>query len=189
MPVPTFFRVQASPIGDLLLTSDGTALTRVLMNGAPSKADRPAGWSPDRGSLDTAARQLDEFFEGSRTRFELLLAPAGTPFQRRVWDALRRIPYGETMSYRALAARIGKPRAVRAVGGANGRNPIAIVIPCHRVIGADGRLVGYGGGLDRKRALLELETRTTGGAPVAPRQRTRRNASSPSASRPITTVV
>ena len=111
----------------------------------------------DERACGTARRQLQEYFEGTRRSFDLRLAPEGTAFQRRVWEELRRIPYGETISYRELAGRIGQPTAMRAVGLANGRNPIAVVVPCHRVIGADGSLTGYGGGLDRKRYLLGLE--------------------------------
>ncbi|MBO0838982.1 MAG: methylated-DNA--[protein]-cysteine S-methyltransferase, partial [Actinobacteria bacterium] len=103
--------------------------------------------------------QLDAYFAGELTEFSLPLAPAGTQFQRQVWAALQQIPYGQTWSYGQLAEKIGNPAAVRAVGLANGRNPIAVVIPCHRVIGADGSLTGYGGGLDRKRFLLDLEAR------------------------------
>jgi methylated-DNA-[protein]-cysteine S-methyltransferase len=102
--------------------------------------------------------QLAQYFAGERTAFDLRLAPAGTPFQREVWDALLAIPYGQTVSYGELAHRIGRPAASRAVGLANGRNPISIVVPCHRVIGSSGSLTGYGGGIDRKRFLLALET-------------------------------
>ncbi len=110
-----------------------------------------------RSGLSRVRRALERYFAGERLDFDLDVAPAGTPFQRRVWRALQEIPYGRTLSYGELARRIGAPRAVRAVGRANGSNPIPIVIPCHRVIGADGTLTGYGGGLEKKRALLELE--------------------------------
>jgi methylated-DNA-[protein]-cysteine S-methyltransferase len=123
--------------------------------------DRPdepiEGSAFDPAACADARRQLAEYFDGRRRHFDLRLAPEGTPFQTRVWAELCRIPFGTTISYRELAARIGQPAAVRAVGLANGRNPIAIVVPCHRVIGADGSLTGYGGGLDRKRYLLGLE--------------------------------
>ena len=112
--------------------------------------------------LDQAAAQLGEYFAGERTEFDLPLEPAGTPFQRSTWLALREIPYAETINYGQLALRVGNPKASRAVGLANGRNPISIVVPCHRVIGADGSLTGYGGGLDRKRLLLDLERRVAG---------------------------
>ncbi len=101
--------------------------------------------------------QLEEYFAGERTSFDIPLAPEGAPFEREVWRALEEIPYGETVSYGEIARRVGQPTAARAVGTANGRNPIAVIVPCHRVIGADGSLTGYGGGLERKRLLLELE--------------------------------
>lgn len=116
-----------------------------------------AGPAADEAALAEAARQFAEYFAGTRTAFTLRLDPRGTPFQRAVWDALLTIPYGVTWSYAQLAAAIGRPRAVRAVGLANGANPLAIVIPCHRVIGSDGRLTGYGGGLPAKRYLLDFE--------------------------------
>lgn len=109
--------------------------------------------------ISEAARQLDEYFAGQRQQFELMLAPEGTPFQQSVWEALRQIPYGKTCSYKDIARKIARPKAYRAVGMANNRNPIAIIIPCHRVIGADGKLVGYAGGLDTKSKLLELEAK------------------------------
>ena len=147
-----------SPIGPLLLTSDGTALTRLLIGGDPEPS-----WSTEPCPvLALAITQLAEYFRGERTDFDLPLEPAGTPFQLAVWRALREIPYAATMSYGQLASRVGNPRASRAVGLANGRNPISIVVPCHRVIGAKGTLVGYGGGLERKRILLDLERRTSG---------------------------
>jgi methylated-DNA-[protein]-cysteine S-methyltransferase len=146
--------VHASPIGPLTLVSDGEWLVGVHFE----------DWSPPVGTLriaDTvltaAARQLDAYFIGRLRTFDLPLAPAGTPFQQRVWSALRDIPFGETRSYGHLAKVIGKPSAMRAVGAANGRNPIAIVVPCHRVIGADGSLTGFGGGIERKKFLLGLE--------------------------------
>jgi methylated-DNA-[protein]-cysteine S-methyltransferase len=158
-----------SPIGRLMLTSDGTALTGLYM-GAPSKS--PAlgkDWAQNgaAGPLPLAARQLKEYFAGARRRFDLPLRMHGTAFQQQVWEALRQIPFGETMSYGALAARIGNPHASRAVGLANGRNPIAVIVPCHRVIGADGSLTGFGGGLERKQWLLSHEgLPTTGTLPL-----------------------
>jgi methylated-DNA-[protein]-cysteine S-methyltransferase len=116
----------------------------------------------DERRLRPVARALERYFAGELREFELELAPEGTPFQRRVWGELRRIPYGETIAYSELARRLGDPRAVRAVGRANGANPIPIVVPCHRVIGADGTLTGYAGGLERKRALLALEAKHCG---------------------------
>ena len=159
-----------TPIGALRLVGDEDSIVRIdLPNAAARPAD--AAWRVADGDLPAALRtakdQLAEYFGGDRRRFELPLAAEGTPFQRRVWDALCEIPYGETTSYGELAQRIGEPKASRAVGAANGRNPIAIVVPCHRVIGADGRLTGYGGGLPTKQALLDLERRTmAGGTPL-----------------------
>jgi methylated-DNA-[protein]-cysteine S-methyltransferase len=154
-----------SPVGELLLTTDGVALTAVFFerhragdDARPATARRPRGRDDDHPVLAGARRQLQEYFAGERRAFDLPLAPAGTVFQRRVWTALLDIPYGATTSYGEIARRLGlPPGASRAVGLANGANPISIVIPCHRVIGADGSLTGYGGGLDRKRFLLDLE--------------------------------
>jgi methylated-DNA-[protein]-cysteine S-methyltransferase len=133
----------------MVLRSDGNALTEARF--APPCADVPCPL------LRRAARELSEYFQGLRREFDLPLAPAGTPFQQKVWAALRDIPFGETRSYRQIAAAVGNPAACRAVGMANSRNPIAVIIPCHRVIGADGSLTGYAGGLDKKRHLLALE--------------------------------
>jgi methylated-DNA-[protein]-cysteine S-methyltransferase len=147
-----------SPIGRLLLTSDGTALTGLYME--PSrKAQSTDGWSedPTAAPLSAALRQLGEYFAGTRREFDLPLRMRGTEFQQRVWRELTEIPYGQTWSYGELAKRIDNPSASRAVGLANGRNPISILVPCHRVIGADGSLTGYGGGLERKRWLLAHE--------------------------------
>jgi methylated-DNA-[protein]-cysteine S-methyltransferase len=147
-----------SPIGRLLLTSDRTALTGLYME--PSrKAQSTDGWSEDpmAAPLSEALRQLSEYFAGTRREFDLPLRMQGTEFQQRVWRELTEIPYGQTWSYGELAKRIDNPSASRAVGLANGRNPISILVPCHRVIGADGSLTGYGGGLERKRWLLAHE--------------------------------
>jgi methylated-DNA-[protein]-cysteine S-methyltransferase len=146
-----------SPVGDLLLIGDGERLRGLQFQHGRRPVEIGAGWRRAGPPFAAARRQLEEYFAGERSVFELALAGAGTPFQRRVWAALAEIPYGETVSYGELARRIGKPAAVRAVGMANGRNPISIVVPCHRVIGADGALSGYGGGVERKRYLLELE--------------------------------
>jgi methylated-DNA-[protein]-cysteine S-methyltransferase len=147
-----------SPIGRLLLTSDGTALTG-LFTAPERKAYATEGWVQDAGiaPLAATARQLGEYFAGTRRDFDLPMRLDGTPFQQRVWRELVEIPYGATWSYGELATRIGNPRASRAVGLANGQNPISILVPCHRVIGADGSLTGYGGGLERKRWLLAHE--------------------------------
>jgi methylated-DNA-[protein]-cysteine S-methyltransferase len=147
-----------SPIGRLLLTSDGTALTGLYME--PSrKAQCTDGWIEDVSvaPLSATVRQLTEYFDGTRREFDLPLRLQGTVFQTRVWRELTEIPYGQTWSYGQLAQRIDKPSASRAVGLANGRNPISILVPCHRVIGADGSLTGYGGGIERKRWLLVHE--------------------------------
>ena len=147
-----------SPIGRLLLTSDGSALTGLYME--PSrKSQSTEGWVQDVGvaPLAETVRQLTEYFAGTRRAFDLPLRLQGTPFQQRVWRELTAIPYGGTWSYGELAKRIDKPSASRAVGLANGRNPISILVPCHRVIGADGSLTGYGGGLERKSWLLAHE--------------------------------
>jgi methylated-DNA-[protein]-cysteine S-methyltransferase len=155
-----YLRVE-SPIGPLLLTGDGTSLTALHLPESGRTPPVDAGWiEADRaggGVLAEAARQLGEYFAGERTTFDLPLAAEGTEFQQRVWAALRTIPYGATASYGEIAGRVGSPKASRAVGLANGRNPIAVVVPCHRVVGADGSLTGYGGGLPAKRTLLDLE--------------------------------
>jgi methylated-DNA-[protein]-cysteine S-methyltransferase len=153
LDAPPRWQTMESPIGELLLVSDGRALTRLEMGprAVPSEALR------DPEPLSEAEQQLEAYFAGELTEFDLPLAPKGSAFQLRVWRALLDIPYGETASYGEIAATVGRPDAVRAVGTTNGRNPIAVIVPCHRVIGADGTLVGYGGGLPRKRTLLELE--------------------------------
>jgi methylated-DNA-[protein]-cysteine S-methyltransferase len=147
-----------SPVGELLASADAVGrITGLHFDGHRTPA-RDAGWVRDEEALAPLRRQLEEYFAGERREFELDLAPSGTPFQLSVWRALCAIPYGETASYGEIAATVGQPGAARAVGGANNRNPIAIVIPCHRVIGANGTLTGYGGGLPRKQRLLALET-------------------------------
>ncbi|HVH68299.1 MAG TPA: methylated-DNA--[protein]-cysteine S-methyltransferase [Gemmatimonadales bacterium] len=160
----TFARV-ASPLGELVLEASGEKLAAVYFptsRHASPPTDGP-DWVEDDGRgraaelLDRARGQLAEYFAGSRTTFDLPLGAVGTPFQRRVWDALLAVPYGTTVSYSELACRLGDQRATRAVGAANGRNPIPIIVPCHRVVGAHGALTGFGGGLDRKRWLLEHE--------------------------------
>ncbi len=151
------FTIAASPIGPLLLAGDGGAL-RFLLFQSGSKARGPEpDWAENAKPFREAVRQLNAYFAGKLTEFDLPLEPEGTSFQRAVWEELRRIPYGETISYGELARRIGNPNASRAVGLANGSNPIAIVIPCHRVIGSTGKLTGFGGGLEVKRRLLEIE--------------------------------
>ncbi len=155
-----------SPIGELLLLGDGRALHGLyIQDGRRPKAVAP-GWQPAPGAFDATIEQLTEYFAARRTSFDVPLAMDGSPFQLRVWRALQQIGYGETISYGELARRIEHPSAARAVGMANGCNPIGIIVPCHRVIGADGALTGYGGGIQRKRLLLELEARAT--APQLP---------------------
>ena len=156
------FTTMSSPVGRLTLVATGDRLVGLYFDDDPHAAlARAAATRDDRG-LHTAVGQLEEYFAGTRTTFDLPLAPAGSAFQKRVWAALRRIPFGGTATYGQIARAIGRPAASRAIGGANHRNPIAIVVPCHRVIGADGSMTGYGGGLRRKRLLLELEARVTG---------------------------
>ena len=148
-----------TPIGELMLTADDDgALIAVHL---PDRHPPTGGWTRDDDHLGAARAQLTEYFAGERTAFELPLRPAGGPFQLRVWAALLCIPYGETTSYGELARELGAPGAARAVGAANGANPLAIVVPCHRVIGASGALTGYAGGLECKRALLDLEVGRT----------------------------
>ena len=146
-----------SPIGELLLVGDKRALHGLYMQEGRTAIAVPREWEPDDAPFADAREQLDEYFAGRRTTFDLPLAATGSAFQRRVWRALQDIPYGETISYGELARRVGDPATPRNVGSANGRNPIAVIVPCHRVIGADGSLTGYGGGLERKRILLDLE--------------------------------
>ncbi len=148
-----------SPIGRLLLQTDGVSLTGLYMDVPGRPVQGMNDWQEDAnaGPLAEAVRQLGEYFAGNRREFDLPLRMHGTEFQRCVWRALNEIPYGETWSYGELAKRIGNPNASRAVGLANGRNPISILVPCHRVIGADGSLTGYGGGLQRKQWLLAHE--------------------------------
>jgi methylated-DNA-[protein]-cysteine S-methyltransferase len=155
----TFYDIVDSPVGRLLLTGDEHALTGLYMldAGAHSASVDPA-WTRRPSGFGAAAAQLREYFAGERTEFDLPLAPHGTPFQLAVWAELTQIPYGKTVSYGEVAAALGKSLlASRAVGLANGRNPISIIVPCHRVIGADGSLTGYGWGLERKEWLLRHE--------------------------------
>ncbi|MGV0677463.1 methylated-DNA--[protein]-cysteine S-methyltransferase [Mycolicibacterium fortuitum] len=155
------FRTMESPVGLLTLAGRDGILMHLRMVDQTYEPSRE-GWEADDAAFPDAVDQLSEYFAGDRTEFTLELDMAGTQFQRRVWEALRAIPYGETCTYGEIARQIGAPSAFRAVGLANGHNPIGIIVPCHRVIGANGSLIGYGGGLDRKRALLELEkSRTT----------------------------
>lgn len=154
----TRYTTLESPIGPLLLAADDTGLRLIEFPSPRHRARRGENWQAGLTDiLSAACAQLAEYFAGRRRQFDLPLAPRGTPFQCRVWDALATIPYGGTVSYRQLATQLGQPTATRAVGAANGRNPLPIVLPCHRVIGADGRLTGFGGGLPTKEYLLNLE--------------------------------
>lgn len=148
----TYYDLLPSPLGDLLMTSDGESLTGLAFDARPT-----ATMVADRAALKRYANELRAYLAGELTAFAMPLHQRGTPFQERVWSELQAIPYGETISYAELARRIGQPTAARAVGSANGKNHIAIIVPCHRVIAADGRIGGYGGELWRKEWLLKLE--------------------------------
>ena len=165
----TFYTTFDSPVGPLLLMSDGTSLTGLHTDNDKHRPAIQSEWKRDDGTTPfaQAIAQLQAYFEGGLTDFELPLAPHGTEFQMKVWRELCNIPFGETISYGELARRIGRPSASRAVGHSNARNPISIIVPCHRVIGSDKSLTGYAGGLDRKRALLEHEIRASGPAGVS----------------------
>jgi methylated-DNA-[protein]-cysteine S-methyltransferase len=158
---PLLYTTLSTPIGELLLVGDRAELRGLYMQEGRKPGRVGPGWRPSSEAFEEPVRQLEQYFAGERRVFDLALATNGTPFQRAVWRALRDIPYGETISYRELARRIGKPSAVRAVGTANGANPISVIVPCHRVIGADGSLTGYGGGIERKRLLIALETQAS----------------------------
>ena len=169
MTTDLYRRIYPSPVGELTLVAGPAGLRQLtwpVQPGGVAPADGPpldrlADGAPAGvvAVLDEAVEQLDEYFAGKRTEFDLPLDPVGTEFQQRAWAALRRIPFGETRTYGQQAQIIGSPSAVRAVGSANGRNPISIIVPCHRVVGADGSLTGFGGGLDAKRFLLDHEAR------------------------------
>lgn len=168
MNISHYYTEIDSPLGTVGLRATARGLTGLYMEEhrhGPGPTER-AGWTRDDAPFARARVQIDEYFAGKRTAFDLALdheGIGGTEFQRRVWAALMDIPYGETISYGELARRIGQPAAVRAVGLANGRNPVSLIVPCHRVIGAGGKLTGYGGGMARKSLLLALETRARGG--------------------------
>jgi methylated-DNA-[protein]-cysteine S-methyltransferase len=153
----TVYTFTDSPIGRLLLAADDAGLRRIEFPEGRHPQEPQPEWRAERAPFDEALRQLDAYFAGRLRQFTLPLAPEGTAFQQRVWRALCEIPYGETTSYGELARRLGKPGASRAVGLANGRNPLPIVVPCHRVVGSDGSLTGFGGGLPTKTKLLRLE--------------------------------
>ena len=161
MPLPdrVFYTRIASPVGPLLLAGDGDGLRRVSFESSRRFVAPATGWIEDDKPFSQVMEQLDAYFAGKLKKFNLPLALAGTPFQLSVWRGLTTIPYGETISYGQLATRIGNPKAVRAVGSANGSNPLPIIIPCHRVIGSNGNLTGFGGGLPIKKQLLALESK------------------------------
>jgi methylated-DNA-[protein]-cysteine S-methyltransferase len=152
-----------TPIGELLLAGEGDALSMIGFPKGVMRRDPEPDWIYNEQPLENARTQLTEYFSGRRKDFDLPLKLGGTEFQVSVLEALLEIPYGETTSYGAIAKQIGRPKAVRAVGAANGRNPIPIIVPCHRVIGSSGDLTGFGGGLDTKEALLRLEAENSGG--------------------------
>jgi methylated-DNA-[protein]-cysteine S-methyltransferase len=170
--VTTVFSSHPTPIGRLLLVGERDGTGGACLSGIYMEQHRPSptvdpSRSEDPAAFASVVRQLDEYFAGARTAFDLPLAPRGTPFQRRVWEELARIPFGATVTYGELAARVGHPGAARAVGAAVARNPISIVVPCHRVVGADGTLTGYAGGVARKAYLLAHEVASA--AAPAPR--------------------
>jgi methylated-DNA-[protein]-cysteine S-methyltransferase len=152
-----------SPVGPLTLVALDGVLAGLYMERQRHRPVEETFGEPDDTPFAEVSDQLTDYFAGRRTTFDLPMTLAGTPFQQRVWAALREIPHGETITYGQLADRIGRPAAVRAVGLANGKNPIGIIVPCHRVVGSTGNLVGYGGGLDRKRHLLAFERQVSGG--------------------------
>jgi methylated-DNA-[protein]-cysteine S-methyltransferase len=154
---PTSYGYAATPLGRVLVVSTETEVIGLYFDAHERTPEVPDGGARESAPLTVITAQLDEYFSGARTTFDVPLRLDGTPFQRAVWSALLQIPYGSTSTYAQIAMQLGNPRATRAVGAANGRNPISIVIPCHRLVGAGGALTGYGWGLDRKRRLLELE--------------------------------
>lgn len=155
----TYYTLVDSPLGQILLVGDGTNLTGLNFQGGTQPMKIGMDWQQNDACFAAASAQLQAYFAGELQEFDLPLQPDGTPFQQQVWQQLLAIPYGETISYGKLAQRLGKPTAARAVGLANGANPIPLVIPCHRVIGSNGKLTGYGGGLPLKEALLAHEQR------------------------------
>lgn len=157
MSGPANYTLYRSPLGDLLLIGSRGALSALHFDNAERLGALTRELTEQAGAFAAPIRQLDEYFAGERTEFELELAPRGTEFQMQVWQALREIPYGQTRSYGQIAQAIGRPKAARAVGSANNKNPLAVIVPCHRVVGSSGKMVGYAGGLDRKSWLLSHE--------------------------------
>jgi len=167
----TYYTYLDTPVGVLLLAGCEDHGLRHISFQCGKGAIRPEpDWAESAKPFREAIRQLTEYFKGRRTTFDLPVHPKGTPFQRDVWKALLKIPYGETRSYAEIARQVGRPKAMRAVGLANGRNPLPIVVPCHRVIGSSGRLVGFGGGLPVKQALLDREREVSAAAPAGTRR-------------------
>jgi methylated-DNA-[protein]-cysteine S-methyltransferase len=156
----TLFRNMDSLVGPLTIAGDGETVTNLRMADQSHPPSGQSDWREDPRCFEAVVVQLEEYFAGERTIFDLAMRLEGTAFQRAVWRALTEIPYGETCSYGEVAHRVGRPGAARAVGVANGHNPVGIIVPCHRVIGASGALVGYGGGVQRKQVLLQLEQST-----------------------------
>jgi methylated-DNA-[protein]-cysteine S-methyltransferase len=165
----TFTSTVDSPLGPLVLCGNHDFITGLFLPDHKGWRGPDAAWRRDDERFAAAREQLAEYFAGERREFDLPVRPHGTPFQQRVWQELTRIPHGATITYAELARRIGRPTATRAVGAANGRNPVSIIVPCHRVVGASGQLTGYAGGLDNKRRLLDLEAHTPGGTPKSAR--------------------
>jgi methylated-DNA-[protein]-cysteine S-methyltransferase len=157
MSTTVCYRYLETPLGRLLLVGDGPFLTGLYTAEHKRIAGPVAAWQHSDDAFAAAVEQLEDYFAGRRQAFDLPLRPKGTPFQQRVWQELMQIPFGRTITYAELAERVGNPAASRAVGNANGRNPISIIVPCHRVIGADGKLTGYAGGVEMKRRLVEWE--------------------------------
>lgn len=159
MPTPTYWTQLPTPLGPMTVAASPAGLVGAWFDAQKHFNGPQADWlaRADAPWLSEAREQFAAWFAGARTRFDLPLAPVGTPFQQAVWQALARIPYGQTQHYGALAAALGRPQAARAVGAATGRNPLSIIVPCHRLLGRDGALTGYAGGLERKRALLAWE--------------------------------
>lgn len=157
-----YYSELSTPVGPVTIVSNGTAITRVTMQAASIVTARPGEWVADDARLAAAREQLAAYFVGELRQFTLPLAAEGSPFQKQVWAALEQIPFGETRSYGELAAALGHPGSARAVGAANRTNPIGIVVPCHRVIGADGSMTGYAGGIERKKFLLDHEATVAG---------------------------
>ena len=152
-----FYCYYDSPIGRMLLVGTEAELEELNFPNSTENKHVPREWTEDESVFTEPLRQLNEYFAGKRQEFNLAIAPQGTPFQQQVWRELCKIPFGETASYQTIAERLGKPKACRAVGMANGKNPLPIIIPCHRIIGKDGSMTGFGGGLALKRQLLDLE--------------------------------